>query len=134
MVDAVRTPGTAAALRAASPSTGDQPSSPASTCVAETRLSSEPFVESFSPAAMIVSAATSATPMVSAEAVMAVRPGARMALRRASMAAGPPGGVARSPHGRGAPGGLHRAPDDAHDAPHDTRGQAQPARAAGRVA
>ena len=39
---------------------------------------------------MIVTAATSATPMVSAEAVMAVRPGARMALRRASMAAGPP--------------------------------------------
>ena len=49
-----------------------------------------PWSSPSGPAAMIVSAATSATPMVSAEAVMAVRPGARMALRRASMAAGPP--------------------------------------------
>ena len=49
---------------------------------------------------MIVTAATSATPMVSAEAVMAVRPGARMALRRASMAAGPARGLAPGARGR----------------------------------
>ena len=63
---------------------------------------------------MIVTAATSATPMVSAEAVMAVRPGARMALRRASMAAGPP--VA-----------SHRAPEGADDG----RARCAPAGAAG---
>ena len=39
---------------------------------------------------MTVTAATSATPIISADAVIAVRPGARIALRRASLAAEPP--------------------------------------------
>ena len=37
-------------------------------------------------------------------------------------------GVAPSQHGRGAPRGLHRAPEGADDGPHDARRQAQPAR------
>ena len=43
-------------------------------------------------------------------------------------------GVAPGQHGRGAPRGLHRAPEGADDGPHDARRQPQPARGPGGVA
>ena len=55
-----------------------------------TRRSSEPVVESRRPWATTVTRVTSATPIIIAEAVTAVRPGLRIALRRASRPAEPP--------------------------------------------
>src|SRR4051794_10834236 len=71
-------------------STGDQPSAPVITALACTRSASEPRLESFRPLATTVTAVTSATPIISADAVLAVRPGLRIALRRASPPAAPP--------------------------------------------
>ena len=58
--------------------------------VACTRRSSAPELSFLRPVATTVTAVTSITPMVSASAVTAVRPGLRMALRRASEPAAPP--------------------------------------------
>jgi hypothetical protein len=71
-------------------SVGDQPSAPVITYSAAMRSDSELRVVSFRPAATTVTSVTSATPMVSATAVVTVRPGWRMALRRASPPAAPP--------------------------------------------
>ena len=83
-------PGAAATARATDGSVGDQPSAPVMTCVAEMRFSSVPVVVSRRPCAITVTSVTSATPIISAEAVTAVRPGWRIALRRASAPAEPP--------------------------------------------
>ena len=71
-------------------SIGDQPSDAVTMLVACTRRSSAPELSFSRPVATTVTAVTSATPMVSASAVTAVRPGLRMALRRASEPAAPP--------------------------------------------
>ena len=84
------TPGVPASALATAGSVGDQPSAPVTTCVALTRRSSEPVVESRRPWATTVTRVTSATPIIIAEAVTAVRPGLRIALRRASRPAEPP--------------------------------------------
>ena len=84
------TPGVPASAWATAGSVGDQPSAPVTTWVALTRRSSEPVVESRRPWATTVTRVTSATPIIIAEAVMAVRPGLRIALRRASRPAEPP--------------------------------------------
>ena len=79
--------------------------------VACTRRSSAPRLWSSRPWATTVTAVTSATPIISALAVTAVRPGLRIALRRASPPAAPPIG------GR-------RAADDARQAAHAAGEQA----------
>ncbi len=58
--------------------------------VACTRRSSAPRLSCSRPVATTVTAVTSATPIVRASAVTAVRPGLRIALRRASAPAAPP--------------------------------------------
>ena len=62
--------------------------------------SSAPRVVSFRPAATTVTSVTSATPIVSAVAVVIVRPGWRIALRRASPPAAPPTACAGRPEQR----------------------------------
>ena len=84
------TPGVEASVLAIAGSVGDQPSEPVTTCVASIRRSIEPVVVSRRPCATTVTSVTSATPIISAEAVTAVRPGLRIALRRASRPAEPP--------------------------------------------
>jgi hypothetical protein len=69
------TPGTDAAVRATSGSTGDQPSCAVITCDAAMRASSVPLVSCRRPLAITVTAVTSITPIISALAVTAVRPG-----------------------------------------------------------
>ena len=64
------------------------------------RCSSAPRVVSFRPAATTVTSVTSATPIVSAVAVVIVRPGWRIALRRASPPAAPPSACAGRPEQR----------------------------------
>lgn len=71
-------------------SVGDQPSWPVARYVPCTRFSTDARVVSFRPAATIATTVTSATPTVSAPAVDSVRPGLRIALRRASTPAAPP--------------------------------------------
>src|SRR4051812_6307119 len=66
---------------------GDQPSEPATTYCALTDLWTEPVVVSLRPEPRTATKVTSAMPIISAAAVDAVRPGLRMALRRASMPA-----------------------------------------------
>ncbi len=83
-------PGASATALAIAGSVGDQPSAPVITCVAAMRRSSVPDVVSRRPWAITVTSVTSATPIISAEAVVAVRPGWRIALRRASAPAEPP--------------------------------------------
>ena len=61
------------------------------------RSSSAPRVVSFRPVATTVTSVTSATPIVSASAVVIVRPGWRIALRRASPPAAPPTACAGRP-------------------------------------
>ena len=84
------TPGAPAAARSTAGSISDQPSALVITAVAWTRRSSEPAETSLRPWAMTVTAVTSATPISSADAVTAVRPGWRIALLRASVPAEPP--------------------------------------------
>src|SRR3954452_16568427 len=117
-------------------STGDQPSAPVITALACTRSASEPRLESSRPLATTVTAVTSATPIISADAVLAVRPGLRIALRRGSAPAAPPEptagrattgaeartGRAAEPHGRTA--------DDGGEAAHEP-GEASRIRARG---
>ena len=83
-------PGARETALATAGSVGDQPSALVITCVAEIRFSSVPVVVSRKPCAITVTSVTSATPIISADAVTAVRPGWRIALRRASAPAEPP--------------------------------------------
>src|SRR3954471_5145328 len=83
-------PGASATALAIAGSVGDQPSAPVITCVAAMRFSSVPDVVSRRPWAITVTRVTSATPIISADAVVAVRPGCRIALRRGRGAAGVP--------------------------------------------
>ena len=66
-------------------SIGDQPSAAVTMLVACTRRSSAPVLSFCRPWATTVTAVTSITPIISALAVTAVRPGLRIALRRASV-------------------------------------------------
>ena len=84
-------------MRAISGSIGDQPSCAVITCDAAMRSSSVPLVSWRRPLATTVTAVTSITPIISALAVTAVRPGWRIALRRASRPAEPPTAAAGRP-------------------------------------
>src|SRR3954471_18510856 len=99
---------------------GDEPSAPVTTACARMWRSSVPRLWLSRPWATTVTAVTSATPMVSADAVTAVRPGLRMASRRPGLArgcgGGDPAGGAAEPLGRAADHGGHRA-DEAGEAP-----------------
>ena len=81
----VPTPATACSIFG---SIGDQPSAAVTIVDACTWRSSAPRLWSSSPWATTVTAVTSATPIISALAVTAVRPGLRIALRRARRAGG----------------------------------------------
>src|SRR4051812_44235755 len=81
------TPGTAATCAGILVAIGDQPSAPATTYCALTDVCTDPVVVSLRPEPRTATKVTSAMPIISAAAVDAVRPGLRMALRRASMPA-----------------------------------------------
>ena len=81
---------TPATARSISGSIGDQPSVAVTIVDAFTVSSSWPRPCCSRPWATMVTAVTSATPIISALAVTAVRPGLRMALSRASRPAAPP--------------------------------------------
>ena len=78
-------------------SIGDQPSVAVTIVCACTWSASWPRPWSSRPWATMVTAVTSATPIISADAVTAVRPGLRIALSRASRPAAPPSRAAGRP-------------------------------------
>ena len=82
---------------------GDQPSAPMITWVAEIRSRACPRGVRAGPGATTVTAVTSTTPIISADAVVAVRPGWRIALRRASRPAEPPSCSAGRPTSEASP-------------------------------
>ena len=86
-----------ATARSISGSIGDQPSVAVTIVDAFTVVSSWPRPCCSRPWATMVTAVTSATPIISALAVTAVRPGLRMALSRASRPAAPPSLAAGRP-------------------------------------
>ena len=124
-----------ASARSTAGSVGDQPSAPVITWLEPTRSSSTPRVVSFRPAATTVTSVTSAMPIVSAVAVATVRPGWRIALRRASPPAAPPSACAGRPSSdasaRAARAGSRSRPPSCDDARSASTGATRVARHAG---